>query len=79
MSSGVPRLRAAGERPLAQQPCRQLCDWSATGESIGELPVFACAGCGSEWIRSEGWTPRQWDGTQLAVIEAEAARRRRDS
>ncbi len=62
---------------LAQEPCRQLCAWSRTERTNGALPVFACAGCGSEWVRSEAWTPRQHDGSVPADVTAEAAQRGR--
>ena len=45
---------------LRVSPCRQLCDWRP---SRGRDRLFACAGCGSQWVRTEPWAPRQADGT----------------
>jgi hypothetical protein len=42
---------------LAISPCRSLCDWAVVADEL-----FRCAGCGSEWLPSEKWTPRQADG-----------------
>ena len=54
---------------LAISPCRSLCDWAPAGE------LFACGGCGSQWEPSQGWTPRQADGTvPPAVLAARAGR-----
>lgn len=60
--------------PLAQNPCLTLCSWGPTGAQRDGLPLFACGGCGSEWVRTEGWTPRQADGTLHPDVRAEAAR-----
>jgi hypothetical protein len=49
--------------PLTVSPCRTLCDWGPTGDTAGGLPLFACAGCGSEWVRTQGWSPRNADGS----------------
>ncbi|MCW2605980.1 MAG: hypothetical protein JWO60_673 [Frankiales bacterium] len=47
---------------LRISPCRTLCDWGPTRvEQDGER-LFACTGCGSQWVPSEPWTPRQADG-----------------
>jgi hypothetical protein len=45
----------------------------ATGDPAA---VFTCAGCGSEWLRSELWTPIDADGHVPREITAELARRR---
>ena len=56
--------------PLAVAPCRNLCDWSRSASPYPDRALFACAGCGSQWVRTEGWTPRQHDGTvPPAVLE----------
>jgi hypothetical protein len=61
---------------LAIQPCQQVCTWAACpGETYGGLPLFRCRGCGSEWVRSEPWTPAAADGTVSPEVAAEAARR----
>jgi hypothetical protein len=48
---------------LVIAPCRSACDWAATGSRHEGSPLFACAGCGSEWTAAEPWAPRQADGT----------------
>ena len=48
---------------LVAHPCRSLCCWGPTGQEHAGLPLFACAGCGSQWVRTEPWSPRQADGT----------------
>lgn len=48
---------------LVVHPCRSLCQWGPTGGAVDGLPLFACAGCGSEWVRTEPWSPRQADGS----------------
>lgn len=67
-------------RELQISPCRRECDWGPTGEhlsdgGLGELPVFACAACGSEWVRTQAWTPASWDGVVPESVRAERARR----
>ena len=52
--------------PLRISPCRSLCDWRPTRTA----PLFACAGCGSQWVPSEPWTPRQADGAVPAEVRA---------
>lgn len=59
---------------LRQEPCQSRCDWAPTGETRGDEWVFACAGCSSEWVRSEGWTPRNLDGSIAAQVTAELSR-----
>ena len=43
-------------------------------ERRGE-PLFACRGCGSQWVPSEHWTPREASGEipaeVLAILRAE--------
>jgi hypothetical protein len=48
---------------LAISPCRTQCDWRRTRASCDGLALFACTGCGSQWVRSEPWAPRQADGS----------------
>lgn len=55
-------------RPLRQEPCQSKCDWSPSGQTRDDMLVFACAGCGSEWVRTEGWTPRNLDGSIAAAV-----------
>jgi len=60
---------------LAVSPCRRLCDWSRTGSAHDEQPLFACGGCGSQWVRTEQWSPRQLDGSWPPGVREELARR----
>ena len=58
--------------------CRGLCDWRVTEEFVGELPLFRCTGCRSEWTPAERWTPRNADGeVSEEVLAARAAPRTR--
>jgi hypothetical protein len=50
-------------RPLHIAACRSVCAWHDTGERLGGEPLFACSGCGSEWVPSEAWTPVDYTGT----------------
>jgi hypothetical protein len=64
-------------RALVVAGCRQLCRWQGTDERLDGDRVFACAGCGSEWVVSEPWTPIDWSGgVPDAVQEARRARGR---
>jgi hypothetical protein len=65
---------------VAAWPCQSVCVWRATREvwwadDHVDLAVFACSGCGSEWVRTEAWTPIDANGE---VPEQIAAERRRD-
>jgi hypothetical protein len=64
------RTVAGMSRPLEIAGCRQLCSWAATDESLGGEPVFACAGCGSEWVASEPWTPIDATGSVPEAVQA---------
>jgi hypothetical protein len=57
--------------PLTIAPCRKLCAWERTDGSYEGLPLFACSACGTEWVRSEAWTPRNWDVSIPAAVMAE--------
>ena len=57
--------------PLHLAPCRKVCTWLPTGGSYDGLRLFACTGCGSEWVRTEPWTPRDWDVTVPEDVRAE--------
>ena len=62
-----PPARRAGtvgrvRRPLEIAGCRSLCSWQDTGATLEGERLFACAGCGSEWVPSEPWTPVDWTG-----------------
>jgi hypothetical protein len=60
---------------LASSPCRQLCEWGPTRASHDGVPVFACTGCGSQWVRTEPWAPRQADGSWPPGVREELDRR----
>ncbi|HEX5988236.1 MAG TPA: hypothetical protein VFY86_17050 [Nocardioides sp.] len=64
-------------RPLTIAGCRSECAWAATGERLGEEALFACAGCGSEWVASEPWTPIDWTGVVPEPVQRERERRGR--
>ncbi len=59
--------------PLEIAACRSLCQWDDTGERLDGERLFACQGCGSEWVPSQEWTPVDYTG---AVPEPVAEVRR---
>ena len=60
-------------RPLEIAACRRLCSWHDTGELLDGEALFACEGCGSEWVPSQPWTPADWTG-QVPDAVAEVRR-----
>lgn len=60
---------------LAVHPCKSLCSWRSTPARLDELPVLACQGCGSQWVRSEPWTPIDHTGRIPDVVRTELAQR----
>jgi len=46
-----------------------------TGAQLDGLALFRCAGCRSEWVRTQGWTPVGTDGVVPDEVAAEVARR----
>lgn len=62
--------RGGVSRPLEIAACRQLCSWATTDESLAGEPVFACAGCGSEWVATEPWTPIDATGSVPESVQA---------
>jgi hypothetical protein len=57
---------------LASRPCLKLCRWlPSRGEAANGLPLFRCLGCGSEWVRTEPWTPVDADGGRDRTLQAE--------
>ncbi|MEB8325183.1 hypothetical protein NGF75_04165 [Dietzia kunjamensis] len=48
--------------PLRVRSCRDLCNWNETPVERRGEPLFACRGCGSQWVPSEPWTPREATG-----------------
>ncbi|MBA3233377.1 MAG: hypothetical protein H0T17_05465 [Propionibacteriales bacterium] len=70
--------RPGAPRTVEAWPCRSICVWAATGEvwsddTHRDLRVFACQGCGSEWVRTEPWTPVDADGVVPEEIRTERA------
>ena len=62
--------------PLAIHPCQGSCAWSVRPETAADpLPRFACDTCGSEWMRTQAWTPIGSDGLVPEAVRREAARR----
>ena len=64
-------------RPLEIRACRAECAWAARDEMLDGLPLFACTGCGSEWVASEPWTPADRDGVVPEAVQRERGRRGR--
>jgi hypothetical protein len=60
--------------PLTVAACRSLCDWTRTPAVQDGQPLFACRGCGSQWLRGERWTPCQADGSVPREVLAELKR-----
>jgi hypothetical protein len=60
-------------RPLESAGCRAECSWHDTGARLAGERLFTCAGCGSEWVPSEQWTPVDHTG----VVPAQVAEVRR--
>jgi hypothetical protein len=65
-------------RPLEVWPCQAICVWKVCDDVRpdvveGLLRVFRCAGCGSEWVRTEPWTPVDAGGQVPPDVVAERA------
>ncbi|GGM40032.1 hypothetical protein GCM10012275_08730 [Longimycelium tulufanense] len=60
---------------LAAHPCRSLCSWHPTRVERDGMPVLACRGCGTQWVRTEPWTPIDHTGHIPDAVRAEVARR----
>jgi len=56
-------------------PCQAVCTWDDAGEELGGEPLFRCGGCGSEWVRSQPWTPAGADGLVCPAVAAQVALR----
>jgi hypothetical protein len=65
---------SAAPEPLAQNPCQDLCEWLPDPLASTLPRRFSCRGCGSQWDRTQGWTPCDRDGTVPAQVRAEVAR-----
>ena len=64
---------AGMDHELAEHPCQARCAWTANGRYVDAAPVFSCAGCGSEWARTQAWTPIDANGFINPLILAERA------
>jgi len=67
--AGFRSLRSLGRQgpdpdaaALKVRSCRDLCNWIRTPVERRGEPLFACRGCGSQWVPSEPWTPRESTG-----------------
>ncbi len=58
---------------LRSSPCRGTCQWATKSRRLDGLALFACSGCGSQWVRTEVWTPADCDGQVPAAVRAERA------
>lgn len=47
---------------LAHFPCQGKCSWSPSNKTFQGEPLFVCGGCSSEWVPSQPWTPKNYDG-----------------
>jgi hypothetical protein len=56
--------------------CRRVCSWHGTGTEYDGEPLFRCAGCGSEWVVSQPWTPIDHTGVVPEAVQAERRRGR---
>ena len=72
-----PRSVVPVTRPLEIAGCRQECSWAATGARLAGERLFACAGCGSEWVATEPWTPVDWTGVVPEAVQDERRTRGR--
>ncbi|WP_341729833.1 hypothetical protein [Brooklawnia sp.] len=59
---------------LRQNPCQRKCTWVAAGEVRDGGRLFHCLSCGSEWLRTEAWTPANADGVVPPEVQAERDR-----
>ncbi|WP_156860208.1 hypothetical protein [Propionibacterium sp. oral taxon 192] len=59
---------------LVRNPCQGKCDWRATEQWRDQNRLFRCEGCGSEWLRTQPWTPANADGQIAEAVLVEKAR-----
>ncbi len=55
--------------PLEQHPCQDLCAW-VPDLRPATPPRLRCEGCGSQWDRSQAWTPIDRDGRVPDAVHA---------
>ena len=60
--------------PLTQYACQDACQWRPDPTSSSVPPRFACTGCGSQWDRTQLWTPVDRDGRVSEAVRREVAR-----
>jgi hypothetical protein len=60
--------------PLAQYACQDACRWGPDDAADASPRRFACSGCGSQWDRTQLWTPIDRDGTVPASVREEIGR-----
>jgi hypothetical protein len=70
------RVTFVGMAALEIAACRRLCSWSGTEELLDGQRLFRCAGCGSEWVRTEPWTPIDHTGEVPDAVQEERRRGR---
>jgi hypothetical protein len=75
VNCGLDRLMHMS-RPLVISACRSLCEWYKTDKRIAAETVFACIGCGSEWVATEPWTPIDHEGFVPDAVQEERRRGR---
>lgn len=76
MRRGRPGTLREVPHHLEISPCRKLCSWDDTGALLDGERLFACNGCGSEWVVSEPWTPADHTGSVPEAVQAERRRAR---
>ena len=55
---------------LAVHACRQTCRWRPSRGLVNGERLFACQGCGSQWVASQPWIPVDADGTRDPAVDA---------
>ena len=73
----TPRTVDHVSRPLVIAGCRSLCGWRDTGQRLDGERLFACTGCGSEWVASQPWTPIDSSGSVPQPVQDEVRESRR--
>lgn len=76
MTASDPSSPLAPARSVSSWPCQSVCVWRPTGDTWHaqeheDLRVFACSACGSEWVRTESWTPIDAQGQVPEAVLAE--------
>jgi hypothetical protein len=74
MNVGLGHDEPVTDRDLVISACRSECSWSETADRLDGERLFACEACGSEWVRSQPWTPVDWEGYVPDAVQSERAR-----